>query len=222
MADDSQKNALIKVSDASLARYSSSLVRRGINQMKANFSVLTLSAGIFGKATMIVAENDKEETSILIKILSTLGTEVDLLQTYVSLNDIHTELSRQPFNLVLIVEYSIEGAQVPGLAPEIELRHPNARLIIMGCPRIGYPGELFISRLYTSGINLYFSILQVNAQGQRVSAVDLFALNRGFTGMGFGSLRIVTSSFVEGRLVENSYLPGDFRSLILRFRAHIP
>ncbi|MFN0157248.1 MAG: hypothetical protein ACKVRP_04145 [Bacteroidota bacterium] len=150
MTDHSSSQALVKVGSTSIARYSSTLVRRAVEEITQRSPELIRSVTKLRRILLIA-----DELGLILKdILYAEGFEVNIVKSYGRLDEIYSELTRLEYDMVIPTNNSLRAEDIPDLVREIKLRHPRIRILVLS----GYNSLDFISQLQEHEIDGFFSL----------------------------------------------------------------
>lgn len=151
MADDSQKNGLVKVASTSVVRYSNALVRRGVEDAA---SISPELGRLLGKRKRVLLEAAKGKTThLLMDILGVGGFDVVDVWSSTALEQVFKELSEHPYDAVMLTIGGIETEKMLGHVSQIKSKYPDVKVVILAGDR----NEDFIKQLYSMGANIVFS-----------------------------------------------------------------
>jgi CheY-like chemotaxis protein len=170
------------------------------------------------RVLMIVGGDEKNKIDVLLGALKVVGLEVTSVESYSLREDSSIWISRLSSDIVLISSYSLEQQEILTLVGEIKFGNPSIKVMVLGYSGVvGFAKlEHFVMRLYSKGIDLFFSLAFANPQGQPVFCVDLETFNGMFGGRNPESLRVFTNTVEEGRVLQKSLFPDEFVELSIR------
>jgi len=142
MESDSEGKEIIRIAPSTIARYSSALVKRAIQDLATTSSPAT---AIVRRSLKILVFVDPKEpfAQSFVKSFGAAGIDVSFVARYNRLEQVYEELSRNPYDMVIPTNFVLTPVSITRLVPEIRSRFPLVKiLVISGHAQLAYVNDL--------------------------------------------------------------------------------
>jgi hypothetical protein len=149
MEEDDSSNNFNKGSEFSITKYSKDLLKRSLKDLEKAYSIPNKL--LKKQRILLIAKNDFGD--FLISELKAVDFEIKTHESSDQLDIVYFELSCNPYEIIILSDTTLCSASFIQVVPEIKIRFPNIRIIILVSETQGE----FINEIYNHGIDAFLT-----------------------------------------------------------------